>query len=166
MRHQSQLFQIVCSSKQIISSLTISQGYYSFLQSLLPPGNAHASTNCHGSSGQTPMVTNISSPLLTLYPVYSQVDFVPSRDTSSLITPPHTSTPPPPSLPSHLTLSIPPKPALYGSPTMQPADYRSLVQSRLLSMTAAHLVWGCVRLIRECLHVNKAVVGKVCGVCV
>ena len=67
----------------------------------------------------------------------------------------------PPSLPSLLHLSPPPKRPLYNQSTMTQADFHELVQPQVVCFTCANLLLGYLRLCLVSAHLHKGVVSKV-----
>ena len=65
------------------------------------------------------------------------------------------------SLPTHLTLPPPPKPPVYGRPTMQPDDFHKMVEPRVTSFSCADFLLGYMRLCLAAANVHKGVTNKV-----
>ena len=67
----------------------------------------------------------------------------------------------PPSLPSLLHLSPPPKRPLYGQSAMTQADFHDLFQPRVVCFTCSDLILGYLRLCLASAHLHKGVITQV-----
>lgn len=72
--------------------------------------------------------------------------------------------PQPPSLSSHLSLPLPPKPALYQRPTMESSDFQELVQPQVVCFTTANLLLGYGRMCLAAALLHKGIISKVSNV--